>query len=56
MRRCEYQGSRDLGCGFYCNTEYVDKEVENVSAPNVAEDVKWLRLQAQPSGTTSQAK
>jgi hypothetical protein len=32
------------------------KKVEEVAAPNPSTDIKWLRLQAQESGTTSQVK
>lgn len=32
------------------------KKVEEVAAPNPSADVKWLRLQAQTEGTTSQVK
>lgn len=32
------------------------KKVEEVAAPNPSADIKWLRLQAQTSGSTSQVK
>lgn len=32
------------------------KKIEEVAAPNPSADVKWLRLQAQTEGTTSQIK
>lgn len=32
------------------------KKAEEAPAPNAAQDVKWLRLQTQASGTTSEVK